>query len=150
MICSSNNLLKSVCRWVCVLKKTFRWRSSSARYILRFGYTAFVHSCRKQSTLGVRLARSFDRLIREPLLDSMQHGRWTAQTVHDVNVDSENRSARAQSEDGRVESYGNRIEIDREPRVLTRALLASISFKRRRKSTPCVLTRGQIFARLLF
>lgn len=96
---------------------------------------------------GVRLARSFDRLIREPLLDSMQHGRWTAQTVHDVNVDSENRSARAQSEDGRVESYGNRIEIDREPRVLTKALLAWISFKRRRKLTPCVLTRGEIFAR---
>ena len=45
----------------------------------------------------------------------MEHGRRTAQTVHDVNVDSENRSERGQSEDGRVESYGNeRIGIDRE------------------------------------
>lgn len=49
----------------------------------------------------------------EPLLGLMQHGRWAAQTVHDVNVDGENRSERGQSEDGRIESYGNRMEIDR-------------------------------------
>ena len=64
----------------------------------------------------LRVRRSLsDRLTRKPLLDSVEHGRRTAQTVHDVNVDSENRSERGQSEDGRVESYGNeRIGIDRE------------------------------------